>query len=619
MSTSIQPVPPLVLASEFPSLADRPAGTYNAKAKAWADTSVDMAESLRDIAVNAHSNAVAADERAAMADERASDAENAKEAAETARDKAQEWAESDGEPEPGHKSAKGWSDEAQGWAAQSEGYKDSAAALAAAAGAAAGIPSMEGQEGKVLTVVAGANPGDPPRASWEPGLPEIEGQAGKALVLEPGDDPEGPPVLVWKDIDGRPGEVRRTSEALLPPKWLRDSTSYLRSEYPKTAAFLLDSPPTSPLAQAAFSPNVGTVLETGLTPDGNDLLVVCTTAPVLRAYRRNGASLNQVAVDTQPVTLTSGVDAGPITFSSDSDYACIVIMASDGGVYQSSVCVYHRQASGWVLAASLQSSVLGFYQHALISPDASSVFVSTVGAGGFDRYSFNGSTLTSAGNPLSPFPSDRTIRGMAISQDGKKFAISYSVSVAQLAGEYPGFSIYDADDDGGFVKRPADARISATSSPTFGRLFFSPNGNLLLFTYTYYTGSSNPAHVVAVDLNRAPQTLSEYTVGESILPRNACFLSEEPYKIWVSGEISTWYLLWKNPDSGALVSLTSGAQSAFIALSADGKTASQIAANDTHARLTTYPNTFTVPALLATPSPNPVNNFFGTFLRSYDA
>lgn len=163
MSTPIQPVPDAVLASEFPSLADRPAGTYNAKAKAWADTSVDMAENLRDIAVNAHSNAVAAEERATTADGRATDAESAKGLAETARDKAQEWAESDGEPEPGSKSAKGW-------AGDSEVYRDAAIVAAAAAGASAGLPSMVGQEGKALMVQPGTG-GGPPTPGW--GIPAV--------------------------------------------------------------------------------------------------------------------------------------------------------------------------------------------------------------------------------------------------------------------------------------------------------------------------------------------------------------------------------------------------------------------------------------------------------------
>lgn len=160
MTTPIQPVPDLVLASEFPSLADRPAGTYNAKAKAWADTSVAMAENLHTIAQNAHSNTVAAEERALVADQRATDAETAKGLAEDARDKAQEWAEGV-EPAPGSKSAKGWAEE-------SEVYRDAAVVAAAAAGSAAGLPSMIGQEGKALMVQPGAG-GGPPVAHW--GIP----------------------------------------------------------------------------------------------------------------------------------------------------------------------------------------------------------------------------------------------------------------------------------------------------------------------------------------------------------------------------------------------------------------------------------------------------------------
>lgn len=74
MSTEIQPVPDVILASEFPSLADRPAGTYNAKAKAWADSENAMAESVREIAVVGHNNAVAATEQANIALQAAQDA-----------------------------------------------------------------------------------------------------------------------------------------------------------------------------------------------------------------------------------------------------------------------------------------------------------------------------------------------------------------------------------------------------------------------------------------------------------------------------------------------------------------------------------------------------------------
>lgn len=74
MSTPIQPVPDLVLASEFPSLADRPAGTYNAKAKAFADSANPMSVRNREIALTAHNNAVAATEQAGIATQAAQDA-----------------------------------------------------------------------------------------------------------------------------------------------------------------------------------------------------------------------------------------------------------------------------------------------------------------------------------------------------------------------------------------------------------------------------------------------------------------------------------------------------------------------------------------------------------------
>lgn len=74
MSTPIQPVPDVVLASEFPSLADRPAGTYNQKAKAFADSANPMSVRNREIAVVGHNNAVVATEQADIALQAAQDA-----------------------------------------------------------------------------------------------------------------------------------------------------------------------------------------------------------------------------------------------------------------------------------------------------------------------------------------------------------------------------------------------------------------------------------------------------------------------------------------------------------------------------------------------------------------
>lgn len=77
MSTPIVPVPDVVLASEFPTLADRPAGTYNAKAAAWANSENAMAQSVREVALTVQNNAIATDERAGIADAAAVRAEAA--------------------------------------------------------------------------------------------------------------------------------------------------------------------------------------------------------------------------------------------------------------------------------------------------------------------------------------------------------------------------------------------------------------------------------------------------------------------------------------------------------------------------------------------------------------
>ena len=69
MSTPIQEVPAVVLPAPFPTTADRVAGTYNAKAKEWADKEAEMAQSLYSISLVTHTNAVAAQERAESAEQ----------------------------------------------------------------------------------------------------------------------------------------------------------------------------------------------------------------------------------------------------------------------------------------------------------------------------------------------------------------------------------------------------------------------------------------------------------------------------------------------------------------------------------------------------------------------
>jgi len=68
MTTEIVPVPDVVLASEFPTLADRVAGEFNQKAWEWANSENAMSVRNQEIALTAHTNATAAQERAQAAD-----------------------------------------------------------------------------------------------------------------------------------------------------------------------------------------------------------------------------------------------------------------------------------------------------------------------------------------------------------------------------------------------------------------------------------------------------------------------------------------------------------------------------------------------------------------------
>lgn len=54
--TAITAVPALVLPAPFPTTADRIAGTYNAKAKTWADGASAMASNQHAIATATHQN-----------------------------------------------------------------------------------------------------------------------------------------------------------------------------------------------------------------------------------------------------------------------------------------------------------------------------------------------------------------------------------------------------------------------------------------------------------------------------------------------------------------------------------------------------------------------------------
>lgn len=92
MPTEIQPVPDAVLASEFPSLADRAANLYNQKAKNWADSENAMAERTREIALTAHNNATVATEQAVIATTKAGEASNSAQAAADSKTAAQEYA-----------------------------------------------------------------------------------------------------------------------------------------------------------------------------------------------------------------------------------------------------------------------------------------------------------------------------------------------------------------------------------------------------------------------------------------------------------------------------------------------------------------------------------------------
>ena len=131
--TDIVPVPAGIHSTEFPTNADRTAGTFNPKVVAWGDSTRAQSVRDREIAEAGRTNAVAAEERATAADASKTAAAASAATANTQADRSR--------------------DEAD----RSEAAKQAALVAAAAAGAAAGLPSMVDKAGYSLTVNAAGN------------------------------------------------------------------------------------------------------------------------------------------------------------------------------------------------------------------------------------------------------------------------------------------------------------------------------------------------------------------------------------------------------------------------------------------------------------------------------
>lgn len=127
--TDIVPVPEGVHSTEFPTNADRTAGTFNPKVVAWGDSTRAQSVRDREIAEAGHTNAVAANERAVAAESSKNAAASSASTANTQANRSR--------------------DEAD----RSEAAKQAALVAAAAAGAAAGLPSMVGKAGQALVVL----------------------------------------------------------------------------------------------------------------------------------------------------------------------------------------------------------------------------------------------------------------------------------------------------------------------------------------------------------------------------------------------------------------------------------------------------------------------------------
>lgn len=131
--TDIVPVPAGIHSTEFPTNADRTAGTFNPKVVAWGDSTRAQSVRDREIALTAYTNAVAAYEAALASGE--SEDQAAASALTAFNEANRSYIEAN----------------------RSEAGAASSWAAAAAAGAAAGLPSMVGKAGMTLTVNAAGN------------------------------------------------------------------------------------------------------------------------------------------------------------------------------------------------------------------------------------------------------------------------------------------------------------------------------------------------------------------------------------------------------------------------------------------------------------------------------
>lgn len=343
MSTPIQPVPDVVLASEFPSLADRPAGTYNAKAKAWADSENAMAQRTREIALTAHNNAIAAEEQAQAAALATGGAEDAKEAAEAARDKAQEWAEGV-EPEPGSRSAKTW-------AMESQDYRDSAWAAAAAAGVSAGLPTPL-EPGKVLGVTYDGI------VAWLDAMQKasveqaIEGEDDE-VVMTPFTTREAVRHFAFET-----GDIRISRQSLQAPDWLPVTSSrYLVRDYPELSEFYarIDGLGTQNIVPSTGLTNgfhVSGVSENGdwlVVADGSDSTVAGYFLAVYE--RQSDGTFSQVATVSSDLPIVISTRVSGLAITNGGTY--IAVSTVENSAALSNLFVLKRTGSSITLIQDL--------------------------------------------------------------------------------------------------------------------------------------------------------------------------------------------------------------------------------------------------------------------------
>lgn len=456
-------------------------------------------------------------------------------------------------------------------------------------------------------------------------LPPVAGQEGKTLVVGPAETPGDTPQVVWGETDGKPGEVRLTTQPLSTPKWLRAGASYLRSAYPKTADRLISGPPGGTVAN--FSMSGASLLEGAVSPDGKDVVVLQTTYPWVRVLSESDGVLTERTVSSQPFAGTSGQVGlsgitGSVGFFPNGQYfyvSCYGVSGLNG----SALAVYGPNGTGWEKVAELTHTSGGIFQCVCPTPDSQSLLISNASvAESFSKYDFNGTALTLTTNPcdVAP-PSSRKARGLCFSPDGSKLAVTLQTAVIDLSTSFPGYAIYDVGLDGVYRKRDvATIDPGASATVNFSAVRFSPDSKRvgIFWGFSNSFGTPSPGIGVYEVLGETVELINWVSIPNNNNSPNAQFLEffDQEGAFVFCGSLSGGFHGYakQNLASGAYIHLFSTTTGQFWSKAMDRALFIQ----PSYISLRREVETFAVPSPLTLAISGSVQADFYTFLRAYD-